>query len=344
MYKRAVKFRLDAPMPLHFLHTAAARTLSVRKVARLTEEEGEDLMRQIRWADNDGEPYCPDCGCVALYRYKSRKIWKCKACDRQFSLTSGTIFASRKLAIRDYLLAIALFCNGAKGISALQLGRDLGCSYKTAFVFAHKLREAMAPADDARTVQGVVEVDGAYFGGFVKQTNYTKNRRDRRLAENQNGKRQCVVVMRERNGKVLPFVVPTEDAAVPTVQQSVTRGSTVHADEGPHWDKLHAHFKTERITHGDAFSDEGACINMAEAFFSRMRRSEIGVHHHLAGPYLADYSNESAWRENYRRVSNGRQFHMLTSRGVAMPPSPRWAGYWQRHLPEKAGKSPSAEG
>ena len=89
-------------------------------------------------------PYCPRCGGLAHYTYKARKLWKCKACTHQFSVTSGTIFASRKLAIRDYLMAIAILCNGAKGVSALQLGRDLDVQYRTAFVLCHKLREAMA--------------------------------------------------------------------------------------------------------------------------------------------------------------------------------------------------------
>ncbi len=102
----------------------------------------------IRWAETKGEPFCPRCGCFALYAYKTRHLWKCKACNHQFSVTRGTIFASRKLPIRDYLLAIAIFVNGAKGHSALQLSRDLDCQYKTAFVLAHKLREAVAAEND----------------------------------------------------------------------------------------------------------------------------------------------------------------------------------------------------
>jgi transposase-like protein len=87
-------------------------------------------------------------------------MWRCKACPCQFSLTSGTIFASRKLSFRDILAAIAIFANGAKGHSALQLSRDLNVQYKTAFVMAHKLREAMGNEGKVRTLSGAVEVDG----------------------------------------------------------------------------------------------------------------------------------------------------------------------------------------
>ena len=185
-------------MSQHFLLSAKARTLSLAAVARMTEDEARATFRALRWAATDGEPVCPTCGCVVCYAYASRPIFKCKACGDQFSLTSGTIFSSRKLPMRDYLMAIAIFVNGAKGHSALQLSRDLDCQYKTAFVLAHKLREAMAAEHKGKVLSGHVEIDGAYFGGHIRQTNRKADRIDRRLAEHQTGKRKCVVVMRER--------------------------------------------------------------------------------------------------------------------------------------------------
>src|SRR6202165_1851993 len=130
-------------MPQHFLLSAAARTLSLASVARMSDEEAHAKFVAIRWADNDGQPYCPRCGCLTVYTIPSRRTWQCKACEKQFSVTAQTIFASRKRPIRDYLLAIAIFVNGAKRHSALQLSRDLDCQYKTAFVLSHKLREAL---------------------------------------------------------------------------------------------------------------------------------------------------------------------------------------------------------
>src|SRR5579862_4914986 len=131
-------------MAQHFLLSTAARSLSLAKVARMSEDEARDAFRLIRWSATGGAPVCPRCQCAAVYGYATRALFKCKACNHQFSVTSGTIFASRKLPIRDYLMAIAIFVNGAKGHSALQLSRDLDVQYKTAFVLAHKLREAMA--------------------------------------------------------------------------------------------------------------------------------------------------------------------------------------------------------
>ena len=184
-------------MSQHFLLSAAARTLSLSAVARMLDEEAHAKFVEIRWAENDGQPFCPKCGCVKVYAFATRKLWKCSACRYQFSVTARTIFQDRKRPIWDYLLAIAIFVNGAKGHSALQLSRDLDCQYKTAFVLAHKLREAIGSEvhnPDQPELSGTVEIDGAYFGGKVKPENRKADRKDRRLAEEQTGKRQVVVV------------------------------------------------------------------------------------------------------------------------------------------------------
>src|SRR3954463_2123317 len=243
-------------MASHFLLSAKARTLSLVQVARLSDEQAHSTFRALRWHETGGEPVCPACGCVAVYEYRARRLFKCQGCGKQFSLTSGTTFHGRKLPIRDYLMTIAIFANAAKGLSALQLGRDLDVFYKTAFVLAHKLREAMG-ADQAKySPKGHVVIDGAYFGGHRKPANFKANRVDRRLAEHQTGKRRVVVVMRERQGRTLPFVVRAEDEGAPIVARRVQPGSTVYADEAPHWDVLHARYDTKRVNHGFAFSDD----------------------------------------------------------------------------------------
>ncbi len=318
-------------MAQHFLLSKAAKTLSISMVLRMSDADAYAAFKAMRWADNEGEPYCPHCGCLAIYTYQARKIFKCKACDHQFSVTSGTIFANRKLAIRDIMAAIAIFTNGVKGYSALQLSRDLCVQYKTAFVMAHKLREAIgSTADYNSQLEGEVEVDGAYFGGYVKPANELENRRDRRLAENQSGKRQVVVIMREREGRALPFVTKKESHGVALVRQHVDADAVIYADEASHWDALGLTHKTMRINHQEAYSLDGACTNQAESFFSRIRRAEQGIHHHIAGKYLDAYAQEMAWRENNRRVSNGAQFLAIAGAALDHPVSRKWKGYWQR--------------
>src|ERR1700712_3013376 len=178
-------------MAQHFLLSARARTLSLTKVMRLTDREAETEFAGLRWADTQGKPVCVHCACPTCYecrRPNGALRFRCKACRKDFSLTSGTLFAFHKMPLQTYLAAIVIFCNEVKGKSALALSRDLGVQYKTAFVLAHKLREAMSTEVKGYKLGGVgktVEVDGAYFGGYVKPANNRENRRDRRLVRNQ---------------------------------------------------------------------------------------------------------------------------------------------------------------
>jgi len=324
-------------MAQHFLLSAQARTLSLSAVLRMTDQEAETAFMGIRWAATAGKPVCPRCECPAVYdcrKANGAPRWRCKACRKDFSIASGTIFAFHKLSLRTYLAAIAIFCNEVKGKSALALSRDLDVQYKTAYVLAHKLREAMASEMKGMRIGGegeTVEVDGGYFGGYVKPANYRENRRDRRLAQNQTGKRQVVVVVRERGGSTLPAVFKSESAALGWIASRVSADTRLIADEAGSWNDLHARYAMDRIDHGQAYSlPGGVYTNGAEEFFSRMRRAEIGHHHHVAGPYLIRYAQESAWREDHRRVNNGRQVRGVMALAMACRPSLDWCGYWQR--------------
>jgi transposase-like protein len=316
-------------MAQHFLLTAKARTLSLAAVLRLSDDEAFETFKQCRW--EAGEPICAKCGSFDVTTLRTRRIFQCKGCRAQFSVTSQTIFADRKLSHRDYLAAIALFMNGAKGVSMLQMGRDLGVSYKTIFVLCHKLREVMCAQQSAQ-IGGegeIVEIDGSYYGGSIRQENKVTERKDRRLKRHQSGKRRSVVVMRERGGEIVTMVTKHEGDAVPAIAERARPGSKIFADEATHWDELHALFATSRINHSVAFSDKGVCTNQAESFFSRLRRSELGVHHHFSSRHLHQFAGEMAWREDHRRVSNGDQFDKVTKAALAHPVSRKWCGYWK---------------
>lgn len=310
-------------MSQQFLLSSKARSLTLATVARMSDDEARDTFKKIRWADNGGEPYCPKCGCVKVSAFATRPLWKCSGCKYQFSVTAGTIFADRKRPLRDYLLAIAIFANGAKGHSALQLSRDLGCQYKTAFVLVHKLREAIEAEQRTAKITGAnpVEIDGCYFG-------HTNRAADKNAAER---KRRVVVVIRERKGRTLPFVFRKETEGTAAVRAVVPFGATIHADEMSGWDKLSAYYDMRRVNHSVEFkSKAGACSNLAESYFSRLRRAEIGIHHRVNGIYLGRYSAEMAWREDFRRVSNGQQFVAMAASAAARADS-QLRGYWQRY-------------
>lgn len=318
-------------MAQHFLLSAAARTLSLKAIYKAGEEAAHDAFCKMRWPETDGEAVCPDCGCCETYKITTRRKFKCKACLRQFSVTSGTIFASRKMAFVDLLAAICITVNAAKGVSMVQLSRDLDCQYKTAFVLAHKLREAMAlEVHTGEILSGHVEVDGAYFGGTIRPENRKEDRRDRRLKEHQNGRRRVVVVMRERLGRTLPVVTMSEADGVALVTENVDRMATVSADEASHWDMLHAGWQVDRVNHSEVYSDHGKHTNWAESYFSRLRRMVVGQHHHVSPQYLHQYANQAAWLEDNRRKSNGGMAFGLVANAMGCPVSRAWKGYWQR--------------
>jgi transposase-like protein len=149
----------------HFLLSAAARSLSLNRIMRMSDDEARATFKRIRWLSTNGEPFCPHCGCLTVYTLaETPPRWKCSGCRRKFSLTSGALFHSRKLPVRDYLAIIALFVNGVKGTSALQISRDLDINPKSAFVLLRKLREAMGSQvhnPDEPDLSGTVQVDGS---------------------------------------------------------------------------------------------------------------------------------------------------------------------------------------
>lgn len=318
-------------MSQHFLLAAAARTLSLKEIYRGGEDKAYAMFRKLRWPQTDGAPVCPRCGSVESYEITTRRKFKCKGCGHQFSVTSGTIFASRKMAFTDILAAICITVNAAKGLSMVQLSRDLDCQYKTAFVLAHKLREAIAAETKGHTLSGEVEVDGAYFGGHIRPANYADERIDRRKAEHQTGKRRVVIAARQRQGRTMTAVVRSEADGIAFVKAVAAKSAAIHADEATHWDVLHETFPVSRINHSEAYCDDGACTNQAESYFSRLRRMVSGQHHHVSPRYLHQYAAQAAWLEDHRRMPNGDLVHHALWLAMRHPVSRNWKGYWQRN-------------
>lgn len=315
----------------HFLLSAKARTLSVVEVARMSDDEAYAAFRAVRFADNGGEPFCPHCGCDAVYEYRVRRLFKCKACERQFTVTSGTTFRSRKMSFQDILAAILLFANGVNGHAALRLSRDLNCSYKTAFVLLHKLRRAMGAMQAQHTLTGVVEVDGVFIGGYVRPANMKADRPDTRKEYNR--KRRVIVTMRERRigGRSRSVVVKDEKAAVPAIRALVHPDAHVMTDDQSAFGKFYVHFADHSaVNHTKGHSIQGVHINGVEAQHSRIRRSERGVYLQLNGAHAERYAAELSWRDDHRRVSNGQQYRAVLAAATTSRPDAELVGYWEK--------------
>lgn len=318
-------------MAQHFLLSAEARTLSLKDIYKGGEEQAYETFKRLRWSQTDGEPVCPKCGCLDHYAIPTRRKFKCAGCYAQYSVTSGTMFSSRKLSFCDLLAAICLFVNASKGMSAVQFSRDLDVQYKTAFVLAHKLREALAAETTNETLHGEVEIDGAYFGGHVRPENRVEDRKDRREKANQSDRRRVVIALRQRAGRTLTFIRKREAEGVEIARARLSTKTMLFADEAAHWDALEMQFETGRINHSEAFSDHGKHTNWVESFFSRLRRMVGGQHHFVSHGYLYQYANHAAWLEDHRRRSNGANANALLGGALNLNRSAVWAGYWQRN-------------
>ena len=326
-------------MSQHFLLSAKARTLSVRRVMEMTDKDAFEVFKELRWGSGDTVA-CPCCGVVDRHYFqRTRRQWRCKACNHTFSVTSGTIFAFHKLPLRVYLAAIAIYANAVKGISALQLSRDLGVQYKTAFVLAHKIRESLMEQRELDKLDGEVHMDGAYVNGHIRPKNKKEDRIDRRLAKHQKPGKRCVFVMRQKcqelaagASKTLTFVLKSENQVDVSklANAHVTHSSIICADESNAYDVLHAKFDTRRVNHAQEYrSDAGITNNLAESYFSRFRRMQYGQVHKFGNLYLANYANEAAYREDTRRWANGAIFTDIVKKCAKTRTHHDWCGYWQ---------------
>ncbi len=211
----------------------------------------------------------------------------------------------------------------------MQLSRDLDVQHKTAFVLAHKIREALSAESKSMKLAGDIEIDGAYFGGHVRPANHEADRVDRRLSEHQTGKRRVVIAARARKGRTRTFVAMHEAEGVRFLNSIADPWARIHADEASHWDMLHAHYPVKRINHSLAYSDE-TCTNQAESYFSRLRRMVQGQHHFVSPQHLHQYAAHAAWNEDHRRVDNGGLAYRTIGLALHHLVSRDWKGYWQK--------------
>lgn len=335
-------------MAQHFLLSSKSRQLSPLQIAQLSDDEAHDLLCQARWQSID-EQVCPKCGIKhKCYVYKTRRQFRCRHCKHQFSVTSSTIFANRKLPIQTYLYAIALFVNAVKGISACQLSRDLNVQYKTAFALAHKIRESLMVQRELFPLSGEVHIDGTYVHSAPRPKNKKADRVDRRLKANANPNKRAVLVMRERYNekmtentphlvgakRTLTFPILSENThTVNTLAETyITRNSRVHTDENTAYDELMGNYDLRRVNHQREYrSDDGITNNLAESYFARFKRMYYGQVHKMSNIYLDNYANEIAYREDTRRKDNLTIFKDILDKCLATSSENDWKGYWQGH-------------
>jgi transposase-like protein len=307
------------------------------------EDKAREYIEKQRWPEG---PICPHCGLVGeAYKLtltektpeaiaklrksgkrvqKTRKgLWKCAGCREQFSVTVGTIFEDSHIPLHKWLLAIHLLCASKKGMSAHQLHRMLGVTYRSAWFMAHRIRYAMTEEPLSSKLKGTIEVDETYIGGKLRVGSQAVKPGERpkdRLAWSAN--KAPVVSVLQRNGRVQSRHVErvTAENLRPIVESMVdgsahlmTDESTVLASAG----RFHKHSKVNHSASECVRYEDGVCIttNAVEGYFANLKRGINGVYHHVGKHHLHRYLSEFDFRYNSRDTSDGQRAE-LAIKGV----------------------------
>lgn len=263
-----------------------------------------DALEALHWPNG---PVCPHCGederVTRLTAATARAgLHKCNACRKQFTVTVGTIFERSPIPLNKWLLGFRLMAGSKKGISAHQLHRSLGVTYKTAWFMGHRIREAMDGADEGGPLGGpgkFVEADETFVGGKAK------NRARRSPAP-----KKAVVTLVERNGRARSFHVAnvTGVRLRSLIWTNVRRDSNLMTDEGAAFKMAGMDFATHYTVNPSIKQfvrlDRELHSNTAENFFSIFKRGVIGTYHHMSEAHLGRYCREFDFRYNTRKISD----------------------------------------
>jgi transposase-like protein len=274
------------------------------------EDTARQLFESLRWPNG---AVCPHCGGDNPYKLTpkatSKKpgrkgLYKCRACRKQFTVTVGTIFEDSHIPISKWLMAIHLLCASKKSMSAHQLHRMLGITYRAAWFMAHRLRHAMK--DDAMGLSGIVEVDETYVGG-------PRRRRVGRPGPNDAIKTPIMALV-ERGGRVRAFPVErvTSGNMQKAIWETVERGAHVITDDLNVYHATSLGYQHDTINHTRKEYVRGNIhTNTVEGFFGLLKRGIIGSFHHVSKGHLARYIDEFSFRYNNRAVSDGVRAGLL---------------------------------
>ena len=304
--------------------------LTLHRVMRWSEEECRDYLESMRWPNGVA---CPKCGGSEPYRItrKSKtknnvsKLYKCRACKRQFSATVGTIFEDSKIPLSKWFAAIYLMCSSKKGISAHQLHRMLDISYRSAWFMCHRIRNAMMDFPDP-PFKGVVEVDETYVGPRTRRGHPTVHERikdEEEMGLRPKSKRKSplegkipVFGMIERGGRARTQVVPDARAATlrPIMLEAIDLDRSVLMSDGhPAYRLMKKYLPHEVIDHEVEHVRGAVHTQNIENYWSIFKRGLNGVFHHVGEGYLPMYLLEFDFRASRRQISDAQRFESLMS-------------------------------
>lgn len=281
--------------------------MNLTDVSKLTEDQARDTFEHIRWPNG---PVCPHCGSVDAIKLQGKAhrvgLYKCHGCEGQFSATINTIMEDSHIPIRTWMMAFAILCSSKKGVSALQLQRQLGLgSYRSAWHMAHRIRHAMSKEPLAGLLSGTVEVDETYIGGKPRKGTgkHKKGRGTKKIP---------VVALVERGGRVRAHKIEHVNAKTlkGAILENVDRSSAIMTDEWRSYYGIGKEFAGghQVVNHGKGEYKRGdASTNEVEAFFALLKRGIVGSFHHVSKQHLNRYCDEFSFRWNHRKTTDGER-------------------------------------
>ncbi len=277
-----------------------------------TQESCVKHLEQLRWGD---KPRCAYCNSENTYplNYKSQYRHHCNTCRKSFSVTVGTIMHDTRLPLQKWFLAISLILNAKKGISSMQLARELEIPQKTAFSLSHRIRKAMKE-QDGELLRGIVEMDETYVGGKPRKSSKDD---DTQHPRGRGTNKECVVGMIEREGKVKVEHVDKIRLRAKGLKSLVrkyvdTTCATLITDEYKGYMSMHKLIDHLQVNHQREYVSGGAVhTNTIESFWAILKRGILGNFHKVSKKYLTKYIDEFTYRFNNRH--NTAAFHGLLS-------------------------------
>jgi transposase-like protein len=291
----------------------------IQNPAFYDEDKARETLEAIRWP---GGPVCTHCGNldqekIAKGQGKAHRpgLYYCAACNGQFTVTVGTVMERSKIPLSKWLLAMHLMGASKKGMSALQLQRMLGVTYKSAWFLCHRIREAMVPTNPG-SLGGegkAVEADETFIGGKEKNKHVGKrNKRNRNIGGT--GK-MAVFALVERGGESRSFRVANVSGETlrPLLVTHTDRKSSLMTDQGGQYYHVGKEFsRHEKVNHDrNEYVRGDAHTNTAECRFSLMKRAVYGTHHSISEAHLSRYLTEWDFKWNTRKVNDGERAALI---------------------------------
>ena len=262
------------------------------------------FVASLRWPDG---PVCPKCEGTEHSYLTTRRVWKCKACKRQFSVKVGTIFEDSPIGLDKWLAAIWLIANSKNGISSHELGRSVGLTQKSAWFVLHRVRLAMRTGSFSK-FSGEIEVDETFVGGLSK--NMHKDVRARKITGTGGKDKTAVIGVRKRGGDLKATVIPDRKRQTlhKMVREQVEKGASVYTDALDSYTGLADDFEHEVVDHAARYVIGRVHINSVENFWTLLKRGLKGTYVQVAPSHLFRYVDERVFTYNKRDLDDFGRF------------------------------------